>query len=73
MKRIRYSLNTRLEPTATDANADVAYQDTDQLPVGARLEGPAIVTEDETSTLIGPGWTATINTLGYIELTREAA
>ena len=43
------------------------------LPVGARLQGPAIVTEDETSTLVGPGWSATINTLGYIELTREAA
>ena len=41
------------------------------LPVGARLQGPAIVTEDETSTLIGPGWAAVINTLGYIELTRE--
>ena len=43
------------------------------LPVGARLQGPAIVTEDETSTLIGPGWSATVNTLGYIELTREVA
>ena len=32
-----------------------------------------IVAEDETSTLVGPGWSATINALGYIELTREAA
>jgi N-methylhydantoinase A len=40
---------------------------------GARLQGPAIVTEDETSTLIGPGWSAMINTLGYIELTRETS
>ncbi len=40
MKRIRYSLNTRLDPTATDANADVAYLDTDQLPPGARLLPP---------------------------------
>ena len=40
MKRIRYSLNTRLEPTATDANLYVAYQDTDQLPPGARLLPP---------------------------------
>jgi N-methylhydantoinase A len=43
------------------------------LLVGARLHGPAIVTEDETSTLIGPAWSATVNTLGYIELTREVA
>ncbi len=34
------------------------------------LSGPAIVAEDETSTLIGPGWTAMVNGLGYIELTR---
>ena len=40
MKRIRYSFNTRLEPTVTDANADVAYKDSDQLPVGARLLPP---------------------------------
>ena len=41
------------------------------LPVGARIPGPAIVTEDETSTLVGPGWSAMINTLGYIEMMRE--
>jgi N-methylhydantoinase A len=35
------------------------------------IMGPAIVAEDETSTLIGPGWTATVNGLGYIELRRD--
>jgi len=39
---------------------------------GARIAGPAIVAEDETSTLIGPGWNAMVNGLGYIEMTREA-
>jgi N-methylhydantoinase A len=34
------------------------------------IAGPAIVAEDETSTLIGPGWRATVNALGYIELTK---
>ena len=40
------------------------------LPVGARVLGPAIVTEDETSTLVGPGWSARVNALGYLELER---
>ena len=39
---------------------------------GARIEGPAIIAEDETSTLVGHGWTATVNAFGYIELVREA-
>ena len=43
------------------------------LAPGARLAGPAIIAEDETSTLIGIGWTASINGLGYIELVRETA
>ena len=30
----------------------------------------AIVAEDETSTLIGPGWTAVVNGLGYLEIIR---
>jgi N-methylhydantoinase A len=34
----------------------------------ATIVGPAIVAEDETSALIGPGWTATVNRLGYIEM-----
>ncbi len=40
---------------------------------GARIAGPAIIAEDETSTLIGIGWTGSINGLGYIELVRAAA
>ena len=40
MKRIRYSFNTRLPATVTDANAEVAYADTDQLPAHARLLPP---------------------------------
>jgi N-methylhydantoinase A len=37
---------------------------------GARIEGPAIIAENETSTLVGAGWYATVNRLGCIELTR---
>jgi N-methylhydantoinase A len=37
---------------------------------GAALGGPAIIAEDETSTLVGPGWSARIDPFGYIELLR---
>jgi N-methylhydantoinase A len=40
------------------------------LAPGAQIVGPAIIAEDETSTLVGLGWCATVNGLGYIELTR---
>ncbi len=40
------------------------------LTPGARILGPAIVAEDETSTLIGPNWQGRIDSFGYIELTR---
>ncbi len=32
-----------------------------------------MIAEDETSTLVGPGWTANVNGFGYIELVRETA
>ena len=44
--------------------------DRKSLAPDATITGPAIVAEDETSTLIGPGWTATVNGLGYIEMVR---
>ena len=56
--------------TATAAVADWAIYDRADLPSGARLTGPAIIAEDETSTLVSPGWSAKITDQGYIELTR---
>ncbi len=41
------------------------------LAPGVQIAGPAIIAEDETSTLVSQGWRATVNWLGYIELTRE--
>jgi N-methylhydantoinase A/oxoprolinase/acetone carboxylase beta subunit len=41
------------------------------LSPGVQIAGPAIIAEDETSTLVSQGWRATVNGLGYIELTRE--
>jgi N-methylhydantoinase A len=52
---------------------DWAIYDRASLPLGATLSGPAIIAEDETSTLVGRRWSATVNALGYIELTRREA
>ena len=38
---------------------------------GSSIDGPAILAEDETSTLVSPGWRATMNGLGYIDLLRK--
>ena len=56
--------------TVTGEEADWAIHDRAGLVPGATLSGPAIIAEDETSTLVGPGWTAAVNGFGYIELTR---
>jgi N-methylhydantoinase A len=38
---------------------------------GARIFGPAIITEDETSTVVSPSFEAVVNAFGYIELRRR--
>ncbi len=42
----------------------------DMVP-GARIKGPAIIAEDETSTIVGANFTARIDSLGYIVLERS--
>ncbi len=59
--------------TATGTVAEWGVYDRTALAPGAVLAGPAIIAEDETSTLVGPGWSARIDGLGYIRLTRAAA
>ena len=63
----------QVRDTATAKVAAWAVHDRIALAVGTTVQGPAIIAEDETSTLIGIGWTASINGLGYIELVRETA
>ena len=58
--------------TVTGEVAEWGIFDRAALAPGARLAGPAVIAEDETSTLVGAGWTAEINGFGYIELTRRA-
>jgi N-methylhydantoinase A len=38
---------------------------------GAQIPGPAVIVEDETSTVVSPGFDAAIDRFGYIELTRR--
>ncbi len=48
------------------------FQRADLAP-GSALRGPAVIAEDETTTVVMSGFTARINALGYIMITREPA
>jgi N-methylhydantoinase A len=48
------------------------YRRPDLAP-GARISGPAVIVEDETSTVVSPLFNARIDRFGYIELTRNEA
>jgi N-methylhydantoinase A len=58
--------------TATGEVADWAVYDRAGFAPGARVAGPCIVAEAETSTLVGSGWTCRMDGLGYLELTQES-
>jgi N-methylhydantoinase A len=59
--------------TATGMVSDWSVYVRKALAPGACFDGPAIVAEEETSTLVGPDWTGRITAEGYIELRREVA
>lgn len=59
--------------TATGEVSEWPVYDREDMTPGATLQGPAIVAEAETSTLIGPSWTCRMDGLGYLDLTQEAA
>jgi N-methylhydantoinase A len=42
------------------------------LKPGTKMKGPAIIAEDETSTVVGTGYTASIDALGYIVMERRS-
>jgi N-methylhydantoinase A len=50
---------------------DVAIHQRTALAPGAVVEGPAVIVEDETSTVVGRNFDARINAFGYIELARR--
>jgi N-methylhydantoinase A len=41
------------------------------LPTGGRIRGPAILEQDDTTTIIGAAWTAEVLAFGHLLLTRE--
>ena len=43
------------------------------LAPGARIQGPAVIAENDTSTVVSPAFEAKIDRFGYIELTRREA
>jgi N-methylhydantoinase A len=59
--------------TTTGEVSPWSVHDRVSLPPGVQIVGPAIIAEDETSTLVSRGWSAVVNGLGYIELTQENA
>jgi N-methylhydantoinase A len=52
---------------------EVAIYDRRDLRPGAFVPGPAVIVEDETSTVVGRLFDARIDAFGYIELIRRGA
>jgi N-methylhydantoinase A len=63
----------RVRDSVTGEESDWALFTRHGLAAGASFAGPAIVGEDETSTLVGIGWDGRITAQGWILLTRKAA
>jgi N-methylhydantoinase A len=61
-----------VDPDSGDVRQVPVYWRADLAP-GARIRGPAVIGEDETSTVIGALFDARIDRFGYIELTRREA
>ena len=57
-----------LTDPATGRTDTAAIHVRDALPPGARLKGPALIIEDETTTVVPAGWTARINAAEQILL-----
>jgi N-methylhydantoinase A len=51
----------------------VAIYDRSDLKPGAQIAGPAVIVEDETSTVVTCLFDATVDAFGYIELTRRSS
>ncbi|KAJ55356.1 5-oxoprolinase [Actibacterium mucosum KCTC 23349] len=56
-----------------DGTADTPIFDRNALGAGARLAGPAILTQLDTTTLIAPGWTAEVHPSGALLISKDAA
>ncbi len=52
---------------------DAAVYARGDLRAGDRFDGPAVVSQPDTTVLVLPGWQARTDTLGYLHLTRQGA
>ncbi|HUB95368.1 MAG TPA: hydantoinase/oxoprolinase family protein, partial [Stellaceae bacterium] len=43
----------------------------DRLPPGARIKGPAVVEQFDATTVVPPGWSATVDRLGNLVLNHD--
>ena len=59
------------DPALGEATATPRLSGASILQPGSVVEGPAIIAEDETSTVVGANFRAVINALGYIVLERR--
>ena len=48
-----------------------AIHDRGLLAAGMRVRGPALIVEDQTTTVVGTGFDAQVNSLGYLVLERQ--
>ena len=69
---VRPSVKRAVRDSATGETSDWALFERASLAPGSHLIGPAIVAEDQTSTLVAPGWAARITGEGWIMLSRIA-
>ena len=75
----RVATRPAAKPQGRRAVYDPAHNKAVQMPVywrfdlapGARIKGPAVIAENETSTIVGAHFTATLNSLGYIVMERR--
>ena len=55
------------------ASAEVPIYRREALPPGVAIAGPALIEEDDTTTVVARGFSAAIDPHGYIVLEREQA
>jgi N-methylhydantoinase A len=58
-----------LDPGSGEYHEATVFQRADLQP-GAHIDGPALIVEDETTTVVAPAFRATVNALGYLVLER---
>ncbi len=66
----RVQMHCALDDGSTEAWRDAVLVQRDSLAVGARLAGPAVITERNATTVVEPGWAATTTARGDLLLQR---